>query len=497
MIRGKLMLGLSALAVVGYGSEADARRDDLVMNRYMAVFKGESLPADVAERVAKAGGRLSLRIDGIGVVTATGDAGFVSKLEKDPDVLAVGPEFFDELPATSEMELNEAEGTGVAEEGAAVESASYLAPTPADNLYFYLWDIRRIGAPAAWARIPAAVQRQVTVAVLDTGVMDDHPDLIGQVVDRVATNYCQEKGGAFASASYPIYKTFINLVANPDWEPADGCSVAPSVAYHNHGTHVAGTVAAKVGGGRVVGVAPGVGIAAYKVFDRYRTTNAAGGVVDSVGAFSGPLLAAIVDAADKGHDVISMSLGGAYDRSIKSHNASWLARDRVAKYAHRKGSILVASSGNSAEGSNGTVAHLPSDLPTVISTSASNSDNIQFNAAGLYTAAPGSDTFASYSNYGASTDIAAPGGDCGPDGCLAKYFILSTIISNTGAPGYGFLAGTSMATPHVSAVAALVRAQHPEWTPGQVRAHLQATSDDVGYRQYFGHGILNADAATR
>ncbi|HSP77991.1 MAG TPA: S8 family serine peptidase, partial [Myxococcaceae bacterium] len=332
--------------------------------------------------------------------------------------------------------------------------------------------------------------------VLDTGVMDDHPDLVGQVVDSVATNYCRETGGAFGSAGYPIYQTLIDFDAHPEWDVADGCSVAPYTTYEDHGTHVAGTIAAGVGGGRVVGVAPGVSIAAYKVFDRYRYTTASGAVVDRIGAFSGPQLAAIVDAADKGYDIISMSLGGTYDRSDKDDTAAWVARDRVAKYANRKGSVVVASAGNSSQGSNGTVAHLPSDLPTVVSVSASNSNDIPFGPSG-YDAAPGSDTFASYSNYGASTDIAAPGGDCGPEGCYAKYFILSTIVRSNGSAWYGFKAGTSMATPHVSAVAALVRAQHPEWTPGQVREHLKASADQVGDRQLFGHGILNADVATR
>ncbi len=58
-------------------------------------------------------------------------------------------------------------------------------------------------------------------------------------------------------------------------------------------------------------------------------------------------------------------------------------------------------------------------------------------------------------------------------------------------------AGTSMATPHVSAVAAYVRAIHPDWTPGQVRAWLQSTAQTIGHRPGFGHGMVNADAAAR
>jgi subtilisin family serine protease len=509
MIRRNLMLGVSALAIAGCGGAAERSvetslavrsaalsvnsRHETAKSRYVVVFKGDTTPRDLMQRVEKAGGALSLRIDAIGVVTVTGDETFAARMARDPKVLAVGLEFFDELPETTQVELEEAEGSLLAEGAGEETQGTYLAPTPADNLYYYHWNVRRIGAPAAWGRIPAEVQRGVTVAVLDTGVMDDHPDLVGQVVDSVATSYCKDTGGAFGSAGYPVYKTLIDFDAHPEWEVADGCSEAPSTTYENHGTHVAGTIAARVGGGRVVGVAPGVGIAAYKVFDRYRYTTASGVVVDRIGAFSGPQLAAIVDAADKGYHVISMSLGGTYDRADQGDNA---ARDRVMKYANRKGSVVVASAGNAGEGSNGTMTHLPSDLPTVVSVSASNSNEISLSPSG-YEAAPGSDTFASYSNYGASTDIAAPGGDCGPEGCLAKYFILSTIVRPDGSAWYGFLAGTSMATPHVSAVAALIRAQHPEWTAGEVREHLKATADDMGGRQYFGHGILDADVATR
>src|SRR6185503_14130711 len=104
-----------------------------------------------------------------------------------------------------------------------------------------------------------------------------------------------------------------------------------------------------------------------------------------------------------------------------------------------------------------------SDLPAVMSTSASGSSNLQL-VNGQFVAAPGSDVLAFYSDFGSSVDVTAPGGDCGPGypaTCAAQYLILSSTISTTGAVQYAFFAGTSMATPHVSAVAAQVRALHP------------------------------------
>jgi subtilisin family serine protease len=192
-----------------------------------------------------------------------------------------------------------------------------------------------------------------------------------------------------------------------------------------------------------------------------------------------------------------MSLGSHVLRNDKGNNASWLAWDRVAKWANRNGALLVASSGNSAYDLNGTLAHVPSDLSTVLSTSATGTSQLQI-VSGMRIAAPGSDTLASYSNYGSSVDIAAPGGDCSPDaGCAdGHYFIANDGISPTGAATYYLMAGTSMATPHVSAVAAYVRSVHPDWTPGAVRSWLKDNAQVIGSRQAFGAGMVDADAAT-
>lgn len=347
-----------------------------------------------------------------------------------------------------------------------------------------------------WARdLPATA-----VAVLDTGVMHTHPDLVGQVCGSWSFTYCNTAGPG-GNPAYPIYSSLIDFDAHPDWNPGAGCTAAPTTQYHAHGTHVAGIIAARLSGGRVVGVAPQSCVAAYKVFDRYRYTADDGTPVDKTAAFDGPLFAAITHAASTGVPVISMSLGSHV--SAGDGNASWKAWNRVAKYANRQGAVLVASAGNSEFNLNGALAHLPGDIPTMVNTSATGSNNL-VRSAGAYTAAPGSDVLAYYSNYGAAVDVAAPGGDCGPDPatCLAQHLILSTGIRETGGPAAGmpvyiFFAGTSMATPHVSAVAALVRAQHPAWTPGDVRAWLKETAEPLGDRQAFGHGMIDASAATR
>lgn len=467
--------------------------------RYVVVFRNATLPTDASARITKAGGKVAKSIGNAGVATITGTAATRAALEKDSAVLAVGIEHRYELPKNTDRVLATAANTRGA-----------FSVTAADTLYSYQWDMRRIGAQVAADRVGAA-QTKVTVGVLDTGVMSDHPDMVGQLAFSKGTNYCQETGKD-GTTGYPVYSKYIDFDAHPNWNEADGCATT-TVTYEDHGTHVAGTVAGKAGGGGIIGVAPGVKIAAYKVFDRYRYTDTDGSIVDAVGGFDGPIFDAIIDAANRGVNVINMSLGGTLDRSNRDDNASWLAWQRVMNYADKKGTLIIASAGNAAENSNGTIAHIPSDVPGIMSVSATGVTALKTVDGQLV--ANGPDVLAFYSNYGASTDIAAPGGDCGtnPANGLswcdsvnrpnrpATYFyhlILSSVIDyTTGAPTYAWFAGTSMASPHVAGVAALVKAQHPEFSTNQLKAYLKRSAENVGQKQTFGSGLANADLATR
>jgi subtilisin family serine protease len=456
-------------------------------DRYLVVFKSDTLPSDAAKRIVNSGGTVVRTFEQIGVVSAIGTATFASKIAKDAKVLSVGPEHMFAAPDVQVLE-----DTG---NDAVPEVVPGLAP-PDDLRWFYQWDIRRVGAPAVWPRLPLS-ETTPRVAVLDVGVMDTHPDLVGQVDNSIATSYCASGDG------YPVYTTYIDFFTYPDWTPTDGCTSLGANFYQAHGTHVAGTIAAKFGGGRAVGVAPDAKIGAYKVFDVYTTDN----VYLKVGAFDGAIFTAIIDATLRGYRVISMSLGSYGVRNNKDYNASWHAWDRVAKWANRNGALIVASSGNSAVNLNGALFHMPSDLSTLVSTSATGASQLDqvpdaFSTNGfVYVVAPGGDYLASYSNYGAAVDIAAPGGDCPPTGtCYNQYFIYNDGILEgftSGAAAYYWMAGTSMATPHVSAVAAWVFAMHPDWTPGDVRSWLKTTAEVIGSRQQFGHGMVNADAATQ
>jgi subtilisin family serine protease len=152
--------------------------------------------------------------------------------------------------------------------------------------------------------------------------------------------------------------------------------------------------------------------------------------------------------------------------------------------ANRLGISIVAAGGNESFNSNGNLASVPSDLPTVISDTATGPRGF-ITPGGLLTA---------------TGTVAAPGGDCGPGypaSCAAPHVILSTYILPNGAAAWAFNAGTSMAAPHVAGVVALLRAQHPELGPGDVRSRVKDTAQNIGDRQVFGHGMVDADAITR
>jgi lantibiotic leader peptide-processing serine protease len=475
--------------------------------RYVVVFRSDTLPGDAATRISKAGGATGRLLSPVGVATAVGDATFAAKLAKDPAVLSVGKEHSYLAPKTQMKPLD--------------------VPGQHDALgllYFLQWDIRRVGAPAVWARTPANAPRP-RVAVLDTGVADDHIDLAGQVGEMRSFSYCSTSGGGSNSPAYPIYATYIHVANDFSWDgicsPISEVIGVPAM-YEPHGTHVAGTIGANARVG-VIGVAPNAEVEAYKVFDRVLLPP--GTIPPDQGgdfiltAFEGPLFDAIVTASNHGYPVISMSLGSTFD--MRDGRASYLAWQRVALYAHKKGSLIVAATGNSSLDLNGTIVNVPSDLPTVLAVSATGTSQLALDGDNNLVAMPGSDVMSFYSNFGSTVDVSAPGGDFGPifnpndqstwGSIFVEHMILSTYVFEfdswsqdlSGAPvfvpagshGWAFFMGTSMATPHVAAVAAQVRALHPTWTPGAVRSWLKDHAEAIGPRQQFGAGLVNADLA--
>ncbi len=233
---------------------------------------------------------------------------------------------------------------------------------------------------------------------------------------------------------------------NNDNDPSDD---------EGHGSHVAGTIAQTTHNGvGVTGVAYNCTIMPVKVLDS-----------SGSGAYT-VIVDGIYYAADNGADVINLSLGGYSDLSIM---------ENAINYAWNNGVVVVCAAGNDST----TQAHYPSAYPNSISVSATDYG----------------DDLASYSNYGSTIDIAAPGGDFEDlngdgydDGVLQNTFVGSDV-------GYYFFMGTSMASPHVAGVAALVKSIDPTLTNAGIRNILETTAEDIGSATYFGNGLVDAHAA--
>jgi type VII secretion-associated serine protease mycosin len=220
---------------------------------------------------------------------------------------------------------------------------------------------------------------------------------------------------------------------------------------NGHGTHVAGTVAAVAGNGEgVAGFAPDAKILPVKVLG----ANGSGYVSDTAQG--------IVWAADNGAHIINLSLG--------SSNPSKAEESAVA-YAVGRGVTVVAAAGNERE--EGSPTSYPAAYDGVIAVAATD---------------PGDDV-AEYSNQGAYVDVAAPG-----SGIFSTY----PVDLPEGSSGYNALSGTSMAAPHVAAVAALIKSVQPDLTPDDIQQVLQSSAVDLGdggFDEDFGYGRIDAAAA--
>jgi subtilisin family serine protease len=298
-------------------------------------------------------------------------------------------------------------------------------------------------------------RRNVTVAVIDTGVDDTHPDL-------------RKNFSAAQSASCVGGKADTSRGA---WRPyAEGGSY--------HGTHVAGIIASPRNDVGIAGVAPGVKFSSIKVSEQGSSL-----------FYTEAVVCAFMFAAQNGVEVTNNSyytdpwLYNCPDQA--DQEAILEAVGRAAEYAEDKGVLNVASAGNSAHdlaaeeikddsSPNDTVPaertvdpsvclDVPTQLPGVVTVSATGSHDLK----------------SSYSNYGNRViDVAAPGGDSYqvPEGEADNGGILSTMPDGD----YAFLQGTSMAGPHVAGVAALIKSEHPRATPQEIQWRMKAWANNPG-----------------
>jgi subtilisin family serine protease len=326
-----------------------------------------------------------------------------------------------------------------------------IVPDPRETPAWNLAMLRPGGTASSVTSSDAALGtalHRVVVAVLDAGVDDTHPDL-RNAVDPALSAACADG---------------IPDPAPGAWRPD------PDVGESGHGTHVAGIIGAARNGDGVVGVAPGVRIAAVRL-------------LGAAGQYYGEnLVCGFLWAADHGARVINDS----YFSDPWKYNcpddpdqsAIITAVGRAVRYAQQRGALVVASAGNDAQdldaprvddrspndrvnGAAQVIRHLgpqcirlPGGLGGVLDVSAIDQDG----------------ALAGYSNWGAGMiGLSAPGGD--PDGGPGQ-----AVVSDWPGGRYAALAGTSMAAAHVTGAAAIVTAEHPGASPDEVRRLLAAAA---------------------
>jgi serine protease len=334
--------------------------------------------------------------------------------------------------------------------------------TPNDPYFQYQWnfDASHINMPLAWD-IERGGNSSVIVAILDTGV-------------AYKTNLIPSYEQSEVSSSDGYYHISPDLMStnfvggydfiNSDTLPNDE---------HGHGTHVSGTVAQSTDNAKgVAGMAFNVSIMPVRVLDHegYGGTDV---IADGI-AF----------AYQNGADVISMSLGGGAGDST----GFGIVHQEIIN-ATNAGVLVVAAAGNDGTGQ----LSYPAAYDECIAVGATDIDN----------------TRATYSQWGTGIDIVAPGGDLNDTipgtnylaGVLqSTYWFMNdgwTQLASVDSFGYTFLQGTSMATPHVSGLAALLIA-HGITTPSAIKSTIYSTATDLGatgYDTYYGNGLINPPVA--
>ncbi|MDP4015215.1 MAG: S8 family peptidase [Candidatus Nanopelagicales bacterium] len=281
----------------------------------------------------------------------------------------------------------------------AVDTKVRVSASSDDTKRSEQWALDMLGAEDAWS---AATGNGVVVAVIDTGVDGSHPDLSGA------------------------------LVSGYNARTDQGDSTSPATDQHGHGTHVAGTIAARAGNGiGIAGLAPDASVMPVKVLG-----------ADGSG-YTSDVAEGIVWAVDHGAAVLNMSLGG----------GSSSVMEAAVEYAVDEGATLVAAAGNDGSSS----PFYPAAYPGVLSVAAINSSGER----------------ASWSNYGSTLDLAAPG-----------VSVLSTLPGST----YASWSGTSMASPHVAASAALILELAPTSDVGYLLTSTALDLGSTGWDIYYGHG---------
>jgi subtilisin family serine protease len=429
-------------ALLGVAASAEAG------NRHLVLFGGSGVPSAFETNVRTLGGDVTFsHAAGVAIVEGLSD-GAAAKL--------VGRNRVVQVDRDSSFQIN-------ARIGATAQVAGDVTESPFNpaGAYFYArqWNMRAVKANEVWAAgrfgSPA-----VTVAVIDTGIDYLYPDLDGRVDLARSVSFVPDDD-ALVDYYFPGRHHVTDL--------------------YFHGTHVAATVASN--SYVAAGVTTQTTLMGVKVCS-----------VEGVCEF-GSIIQGVLWAADHGADVANLSLGGAFTKA--GGNGRYVGYiNKVFNYAHGRGMTVVVSAGNSAidldHDKNGYKTYC--STPNTICVSATGPTGAS-SVNGPWTDV---DAPAPYTNYGRSAiNVAAPGGsDWGYVWAACSQTSLVIPVCQTGIYIVG-ATGTSMAAPHATGLASLL-VEDLGRNPGQIRARIQQTADDLGQPgtdPYYGKGRINVGQA--
>ncbi len=395
--------------------------------------------ADARSVVKKAGGTVVQQWPQIGVIVVhSTHADFRS------DVYRLGRKSVASVGATRTVAVSERtpaptaqrKAQGVEKEEFANTAEEFVKPDPREGEQ---WDMAHIKADHAHETTDGS--RKVLVGVLDSGIDPDHPDLAANIDVKNSVN-CTDAGAVDRSPT--------------GWAPTTS----------DHGTHVAGTIGAARNGVGITGVAPNVRMASVKVVND-------DGFIYPEYAICGFMWAGQhhMDVTNNSYYIDPFEY---WCDDQPDQAAAMEAVRRAVKWSTKEGTLHVAAAGNSGTDltNNTTNDTSPNDSTPIERTINAGCKDIPTELDDVVTVSSyarigtSNETQLSYfSNRGLNViDVAAPGSS-----------ILSTIVAGN---GYGLKSGTSMASPHVAGVAALMKSQHPTWDPKKLLAQLKKQADD-------------------
>lgn len=445
----------------------------------VVIFKDDAIPVGGVALLTSLGGVVTQHWDDIGVAFVGGlPLSAISALRSNPLIQAVGNDrYINWLPKTTVRAVQASDIVAVPNNNPA--NASYFA----DGTQ---WNMKIIGANKAWAAGKEGLH-STRVAIVDTGIDYGNREL-RTLVDLSASK-------SFANTTFAGGCVDPAAPCLPEQEiPADPQLPTDSAFMDNHfhGSHVASTIASN--NISVASIAPQVTLIAVKVLN-WQGSGSFEGVASGIRHAAGPANA----------DVINMSLGAQVDPAEDGVPALLELMSRVIKDAEKQGTIVITAAGNDSYNlDQGTLVSTPCEQATVCVSATGPLLQQNFDQPAFYT------------NYGMSAiEVAAPGGNADPNddtkyqqedliigACSRRATDQTLAVCRTNTEGgvyfYAFAAGTSMASPHVAAEAALIKSYNPTLSVNGIKSKILAATDDIGAKGrdiYSNYGRINVAKA--